>query len=198
MDRAARNFAPAATGRHPAPAPSAARRQRVGVAHGVDNDVLFGSVYGRLKAMAGWRLAHAHGTLDATALVHELYLRMHGRALAFEHPEQFLAYAARAMRHLLIDRARQRQRRCHGGDGFEVTMTGCAGEPAIDNAERALSIDQALRNLSRVDARAARVVELVYFRGLTLQQPATALGLCRRTVDRDWQFARAFIRAELG
>lgn len=168
---------------------------------GVENagtDALFAAVYDRLKAMAGRRLAQAHGTLDATALVHELYLRMNAGEIRFAHPSQFLTYAARAMRHLLVDRARQRLRKRSGGDWIQVTLTGVDQDVALESAERALAIDQALRNLDGVDRRAARVVELLYFAGLSLEQAAELLGLSRRTIDRDWQFARAFIKAELG
>lgn len=165
---------------------------------GAGTDALFAAVYDRLKAMAGRQLARSHGTLDATALVHELYLRMNVGEIVFAHPSQFLTYAARAMRHLLVDRARQRLRKRSGGDWLQVTLTGADPNLAIESAERALAIDEALRNLAAVDRRAAQVVELHYFAGLTLAQAAELLGLNRRTIDRDWQFARAFIKTELG
>lgn len=165
-----------------------------------DADALFGEVYARLKALAGTRLARAgsHESLDTTALVHELYLRVgHNGALQFAHPAQFFAYAARAMRHLLQDRARDRLRLRAGGDWLRVTLTGEREELALDSAERALELEQALQKLEAIDARAARVVELRYFTGLTLEQAADALALNRRTVDRDWRFARAFLHTEL-
>jgi RNA polymerase sigma factor (TIGR02999 family) len=163
-------------------------------------DALFTEVYDRLKAMAGRRLARgARGTLDTTALVHDLYLRV-GRngGLAFAHPEQFFAYAARAMRHLLADRARDRLRQRAGGDWARVTLTGADERLAIDSAEQALAIDEALRKLEQTDERAARVVELIWFAGLTHEQAAATLGLNRRTIERDWRFARAYLKAELG
>lgn len=161
-------------------------------------DALFAAVYDRLKLMAGRRRARAHGTLETTALVHELYLRMNVGEIAFAHPSQFLTYAARAMRHLLVDRARQRLSKRSGGDWLQVTLTGVDQSLAIESAERALAIDQTLRNLAAVDRRAAQVVELLYFAGLTREQAGELLDLSRRTIDRDWQFARAFIKAELG
>ena len=163
-------------------------------------DPLFVQVYERLKQMAHLRLARAapHETLDTTAMVHELYLRLGARDdLAFARPEQFFAYAARAMRHLLCDRARDRLRLREGGAWVRVTLTGLEAELALDSAEQALALDQALRQLETLDERAARVVELRYFAGLTLEQAADALGLARRTVDRDWRFARAFLQASL-
>lgn len=164
-------------------------------------DALFAEVYDRLKALAGSRLARGapQETLDTTALVHELYLRIgRNEALHFAHPARFFAYAARAMRHLLHDRARDRLRLRAGGDWLRVTLTGERAEFALDSAERALELEQALQKLEAADARAARVVELRYFAGLTLEQAAEVLELTRRTVDRDWRFARAFLKSELG
>jgi RNA polymerase sigma factor (TIGR02999 family) len=164
-----------------------------------DADQLFSAVYDRLKAMAGKRLAQqSGGTLQTTALVHELYLRMHDiDGLRFEHPAQFFTYAARAMRHLLADRARDRLRQRAGGEWLRVTLTGLDLKLAVDSAEQALALDDTLRQLEAVDARAAQVVELLYFAGLTLEQTAGTLGLARRTIDRDWRFARAFLKAAL-
>jgi hypothetical protein len=106
-------------------------------------DAMFTQVYERLKAMAGRRLAMgSRGTLETTMLVHELYLRLSGNdGLAFERPEQFFGYAARAMRHLLADRARDRLRQRAGGDWARVTLTGADERLAIDSAEQALAID---------------------------------------------------------
>jgi RNA polymerase sigma factor (TIGR02999 family) len=164
------------------------------------NDALFEKVYARLKAMAGRRLASAHAdTLQTTALVHELYLRIGlDEKLVFEDPAQFLAYAAHAMRHLLANRARDRMRQRAGGEWVRVTFTGASQNLSIDSAAQAIEIDEGLRRLEEVDARAARVVELIMFAGATLEEAATTLGVARRTVDRDWRFARAFLKAELG
>lgn len=163
-------------------------------------DALFEAVYTRLKAMAGKQLAsRERGSLDTTALVHELYLRVSANhELNFSHPAQFFAYAARAMRHLLSDRARDRLRQRAGGDWQQVTLTGSDPRLAIDSAERALALESALGQLEETDARAARVVELHYFAGLTLEQVAQMLDVTRRTVDRDWRFARAFLHDRLG
>jgi len=162
-------------------------------------DDVFSDVYERLKGLASRQLARgARGTLDTTALVHELYLRLNtGRELAFAHPEQFFAYAARAMRHLLVDRARDRLRFKAGGDWIKVTLTGDHAIPAIESAEQALAIEEALERLERTDARAARVAELRWFAGLDPEQVAAVLKVTRRTADRDWRFARAFLHAAL-
>lgn len=150
--------------------------------------------------MASRRLAgqRRNGTLDTTELVHELYLRMGDRpALQFQEPAQFFAYAARAMRHLLINRARDRLRLRAGGAWQRVTFDESHLKIAIDTAEQALALDAALDALEATDARAAKVVELRYFAGLSLEEVAETLGVARRTIDRDWRFARAFIRARI-
>ena len=167
----------------------------------VTPDALFVAVYDRLKAMAGQRLArHARGqTLDTTEIVHELYLRVgQYRELEFSHPAKFFGYAARAMRHLLADRARDRLRLKAGGDWIKITLPDDSGQLGMASAEEALALDAALGRLAVTDARAAQVVELRYYAGLTTQQIADAFGLTRRTIDRDWQFARAFLKTELG
>lgn len=161
-------------------------------------DPLFAEVYARLKAMAGRQLQqHQRDTLDTTALVHELYLRLSAHPeLEFEHPSQFFAYAARAMRNLLINRARDRLSLRAGGEWARVTLTDGDERLAIDTAEHALMLDRALAKLEQADARAAQVVELRYFAGLSLEQVAENLHLARRTIDRDWRFARAFLKTE--
>ena len=169
------------------------------IPEGAPTEDVFAEVYERLKQLASRQLGRgARGTLDTTALVHELYLRIDGgRELAFEHPAQFFAYAARAMRHLLADRARDRLRQKAGGDWIKVTLTGDALHPLVESAEQALALDEALTRLEQVDERAARVVELRWFAGLPAEQVAELLQLTRRTVDRDWRYARAFLLAAL-
>ena len=112
-------------------------------------EALFVTVYARLKAMAARQLAsRRNATLDTTELVHELYLRMGQReALQFEHPAQFFSYAARAMRHLLINRARDRLRLCAGGQWQRITLDDRDLKLALDTAEQALALDAALDDL---------------------------------------------------
>jgi RNA polymerase sigma factor (TIGR02999 family) len=166
---------------------------------GLDTDVLFAQVYDRLKAMAGRQLGAGRHTLDATALVHELYLRIgHDRDLVFAHPNQFFTYAARAMRHLLADRARGRLRQRAGGDWVRTTLTGSDWRLALDSADQALELVDAMQKLEEVDARAAQVVELLCFAGLEHDQAAQVLDIAPRTIARDWRFARAFLKSELG
>jgi RNA polymerase sigma factor (TIGR02999 family) len=164
-------------------------------------DSLFEDVYARLKARAGRQRSRSNSpaTLETTALVHELYLRMSTqRDLAFEHQAQFFTYAARAMRHLLADRARGRLRQRAGGDWVHVTLTGAADDQIpIQSAEHAIALDGALHRLGQADARAAQVLELCYFAGLSVAQIAATLELASSTVDRDLRFARAFLRQEI-
>ena len=163
-------------------------------------DALFDAVYERLKSMASRQLSRRRrDTLDTTALVHELYLRVGKRdELVFLQQEQFFAYAARAMRHLLADRARDRLRQRAGGAWDRITLTGSDAQFAIDSAEQALALDAALIRLEQTDERATRVLELHYFAGLTAEQAATSLGVARSTIDRDLRFAKAFLKSEIG
>lgn len=162
---------------------------------------LFAAVYHRLKGMASRQLAGlpVGATLDATALVHELYLRLERHPeLRFGHEARFFAYAARAMRHLLADRARDRARLRAGGEWQRITLTGSDQRLALQSAEDALALDAAIERLAAADARAAQVLELRYFAGMDMGGIAQVLGIARRTADRDWEFARAFLKAELG
>jgi RNA polymerase sigma factor (TIGR02999 family) len=164
-------------------------------------DALFASVYEKLKRMASRRLSGDDRTssMDTTVLVHELYLRVNTqRDLTFDHPSQFFTYAARAIRHLLADRARDRMTQRAGGEWMRVTLTGEDHRFALESAEQALALDASLQRLEATDARAARVVELRYFAGLTAAQAADALDIARRTADRDWEFAQAFLKTDLG
>ncbi|OPZ12512.1 MAG: RNA polymerase sigma factor [Alphaproteobacteria bacterium ADurb.BinA280] len=160
---------------------------------------LFTQVYDRLKAMASRRLAAGpRHTLNTTGLVHELYLRMaHEDGPRFAAQAQFFAYAARAMRHLLMDRARNRLRLRAGGDWVQVTLDGIDAQVSLSSAEEALALDQALAHLAEVDPRAAQVMELRYFGGLSVPQVAEVLSVSSRSVERDWQFARAFLHEAL-
>ena len=132
-------------------------------------------------------------TLQTTALVHEAYLRMEAANYRAKKSAQFYAYAARAMRHILTDAARRRMQPKRGGDLVRMNL----GDPSVESVhvdpQLALQLDEALVALEREDARAAQVVELYYFAGLDLQQVADALEVTRRTVDRDWRYARAFL-----
>jgi len=162
-------------------------------------DELFAEVYARLKAMAARHLGTANAvSIDPTVLVHELYLRMSAhRELTFAHQAQFFCYAAQAMRHLLLDLAQAHRSQRAGGQWLQITLTARNESFMLESAEQVIVLDHALHRLEQHDARAARVIELRYFAGLTSEQAAAALGISKRTADRDWIFALAFLKTDL-
>ena len=161
---------------------------------------LFTLVYSRLKAMASRQRQRAGQpiTLCTTEIVHELFLRMKGDdGPKFAQEIEFFAYAARAMRHVLIDLARRRMSLKEGGDLVRVDLTDPAvGAVAIEPAQ-ALELDAGLRALEADAPRAAQILELHYFAGLPLDRVAELTGLSTRTVDRDWRYARSFLAVHI-
>lgn len=162
-------------------------------------EIIFQQVYERLKTVASRQIFHDGGvTLDTTELVHEFYERLSRQERgALGGPRHFFAYAARAMRNILIDRARRRLTLKGGVDWVRVTLSAHPDAAADGLAADVLALDEALQRLGMEDERAARVVELRYFAGLSAAQVADVVGVDRRTVTRDWNFARAFLQAEL-
>ena len=164
-------------------------------------DDAFHRLYAELKRLARAQRRRRGDTLNTTGLVHDLYLSLAAREdLDLREPVRFYAYAAKAMRHLLVDRARARARLKSGGDQILVELTHddetlLAGW--LDTPERAFELDSDINALEREDARAAEVVELYLFGGLTLERIAEMHALSTRTVDRDWRFARAFLQQAL-
>jgi RNA polymerase sigma factor (TIGR02999 family) len=160
-------------------------------------DRLVPLVYRQLHAMAGRALSsqRREETLDTTALVHEAYLKIQEQ-LTLQDRRHFFAVAATAMRQIVIDHARRRQARKHGG-GLKRVDLDTVGIAATDSAEELLALDEALSRLSELDDRAARVVELRFFGGLSVDETAEVLDIDPRTVDRDWRKAKAFLQAAL-
>ncbi len=169
--------------------------QSLQIVEAVERNSVFIDLYSRLKAMASRQRLRdgSPPTLCTTELVHEAYLRMGDANYHYKHDAQFFAYAARAMHHVLTDAARRRIQPKRGGDLARVTLTHPAVEAVHVDPHMALQLDEALQALEKEDARAAQVVELHYFAGLDLEQVANLLGVVRRTVDRDWRYARAFL-----
>lgn len=165
--------------------------------HGAFADLL-PLVYHELKAVAGRQLGREDSghTLTPTALVHEVYFRLVGqREPHFQDREHFFGVAARAMRRLLVDHARGR-RRLKRDAALNVELApDLAAE--YDEPEEILALDDALRRLTVIDERQARVVELRYFMGLDLDETARTLGVSTATVKRDWVLARAFLKEAL-
>lgn len=149
---------------------------------------LLDRIYIDLRKIAQARLRHEHAdTLGTTALVHEAWLAMAGREQAcFSSRQHYFAYAAKAMRHILIDRARQRAAGKRQPDFHELPHQH---EDSLD----LIALDQALARLAALSARLARVVELRLFAGLSSGEISRLLGLTERTIERDWLKARALL-----
>ncbi len=163
-------------------------------------DRVLGTLYHELHAMARRQLAGQYGhTLDATALVHEAYLKLIGRRdVQFDDRAHFFAYAASAMRSVVVDYARQRLAQKRGGDLHRVTELPEDIEGGLRLDEDMLGLDTALTRLAGVDVKLAQVVELRYFAGLSEQEIAELLKRSERSIRRDWQKARMFLLASLG
>ena len=162
-------------------------------------DQLVPLVYKELRRLAAGHLRHERRdhTLQPTGLVHEVYLRLAGEEpVSFESWAHFRGIAARVMRRVLVEHARARGAHKRGGSRVRVSIEDTAelsAAPALDFG----ALDQALERLASFDVRQARVVELRYFGGLTLEETAQVLGLSLATVKREWALARAWLRREL-
>jgi RNA polymerase sigma factor (TIGR02999 family) len=159
----------------------------------------YGIVYDELKRWAAQSLRRAPGaTLSATALVHEVYVRFSDHAAKpLRDRSHFFALAARAMRQIVIEHARRRSAIKRGGGRLATDLETAINLHDADYA-RALEIDTALRALEQRDVDLAKLVELHFFAGLTFEEIAATTERHERTVRRDWEFARAFLRGELG
>jgi RNA polymerase sigma factor (TIGR02999 family) len=157
-------------------------------------------VYTELRQLAAQRLAHQQPgqTLQPTALVHEAYLRLvgDGQEPRWNGRGHFLAAAAEAMRHILVDNARRKRRAKHGGGRQRVPLDDAVPAPPA-SADDLLALDEALTRLAAEDPEAARVVQLRYFAGLSVEEAAEALGMSRAAAYRHWTFARAWLLEEL-
>ena len=154
-------------------------------------------VYDELRRLAAARMAdeRADHTLDATALVHEAYLRLVGDQ-HFEGRGHFFAAAAEAMRRVLVDHSRNRARLKRGGGRHRIDLDRLT-DPASATDEDLLALDDALDRLARRYPQAAEVVKLRFFAGMTLDEAAEMLGVSLRTANRQWAFARAWLAAAL-
>jgi RNA polymerase sigma factor (TIGR02999 family) len=162
-------------------------------------------VYHQLHELAKQQRRRWSGdeTLNTTALVHEAYLRLAGdSAPAWENRAHFLAVAARAMRHVLVDYAKRQHRAKRGGrharvafDEIEAALQ--AADPAEAGTEALVALDEALRRLERLDARQSRIVECRFFGGMSIEETAEALRVSPATVKRGWSMAQAWLHREL-
>jgi RNA polymerase sigma factor (TIGR02999 family) len=173
----------------------------VGRGEGQAVEQLLPLVYEELRRLAAGYLAHEHPgqTLQPTALVHEAFLRLVGSDVDahWQGRTHFLATAALAMRRILIDNARRKQRDKRGGDRQRVELVDHA-DPRQQEADRLLALDEALTRLAAADAVAAELVQLHTFGGLSVEEAGKHLGLSRTAAYREWAFARAWLRHALG
>jgi RNA polymerase sigma factor (TIGR02999 family) len=168
-------------------------------------NALFPLVYDELRSLARQQRRRWHGdiTLDTTALVHEAYLKVAAQKQPPPNSRaHFFAVAAKAMRHILCNYARDRRRMKRGGGVQHVRLE--SGDELADQlhlsedqTDKLAALDEALEALERIAGRQARVVECRFFGGMTLEDTASALDVSPRTVKRDWTFARAWLRREM-
>lgn len=163
-------------------------------------DQAFALVYSDLQRLARRQVRQSGDGVGATSLVHEVYLRLvRPDALQLRSREHFFALAARAMRQLVIDHARQRTAAKRGGGAAPASLTAFeerVGE--LGDAERLIGLDQALDRLAALDPQLATLVELRFFAGLELEEIAALTGRSERSLKRDWRRARAVLHANLG
>lgn len=158
-------------------------------------------VYEELRKLAAQKLAQEKPgqTFEATALVHEAYVRLLGsdQDRHWNSRGHFFAAAAEAMRHILVDSARRKHSRKRGGDRDRVAFD-VANLADSENAEEVLAVNEALAGLAATDAQAAELVKLRYFAGLSIPETAEVLNISPRSADRLWAYARAWLRRAIG
>ena len=163
-------------------------------------DALMPIVYGELRRIARRHLSRERGdhTLQHTALVHEAYLELVEMQVGWNDRAHFFAIAARAMRRILVDHARSRNRDKRGGEFVRVGLENAADLPAANRGLDLLVLDDALERLAQIDPRKSEIIEMRYFGGLTQQELADALGVSLATVNRDLIWAKDWLKADLG
>lgn len=161
-------------------------------------DAVFEIVYDELRRLARFQMRGRGNTLDTTALVHEAYLKLStSEALGAEDRARFMSLASRAMRQIIVDYARARAADKRGGDLVKVPMDGNQIK-VDDQTEWILSVEAALAKVRDIDERLEQVFECRFFAGLSEAETAAALGVSVRTVQRDWQRSKAWLRETLG
>lgn len=158
------------------------------------SDKTISELYSELKRLAAAKLAGERNghTLSATDLLHESFLRLQGTA-KFQDRKHYFAAAAQAMRRLLVDHARHKKAAIHGGNLKRVEFEDLPIEPYISSSDELLDVHEALKEMSKVDLRMSKVVELRFFGGFSVAEVAELLEISERTVKREWEFARAWL-----
>ena len=162
-------------------------------------DQLIPLVYDHLRQLAHryMRRERAGHTLQTTAIVNEVYLRLiDQRQVHFENRAHFFAIAAQLMRRIVVDHARTQHRAKRGGGAEQLTLDEAALMSPVQSAEM-LALDEALQSLAEIDERKARVIEMRYFGGLSVEETAAVLEVSENTVIRDWALAKAWLRREM-
>ena len=163
-------------------------------------DVLMPIVYDELRRLARRYMSserHDH-TLQHTALVHEAYLELVQMEVGWTDRAHFYAIAARAMRRILVDHARTKNRDKRGGDFVRVDMEAASDQRAQGDGVNLLVLDDALHRLAAIDARKSEMLEMRYFGGLTQDELSSVLGVSLATVNRDLAWAKGWLKADLG
>jgi RNA polymerase sigma factor (TIGR02999 family) len=162
-------------------------------------DRLMPLVYGELRKIAAsyLRQERKDHTLQPTALVHEAYLRLtHQRDMAWQNRAHFFGIAAQMMRRILVDHARKRQAAKRDASAWKVATAEV--DDGAESAPELLALDRALEELEKIDPQQAKIVELRFFGGLTVEETAEVAGISPRTVKREWRTAKAWLRREIG
>ena len=162
-------------------------------------DRLMPLVYGELRKIAAsyLRQERKDHTLQPTALVHEAYLRLtHQKDVAWQNRAHFFGIAAQMMRRILVDHARKRQAAKRDASAWKVATAEVDG--GAESAPELLALDRALEELEKIDPQQAKIVELRFFGGLTVEETAEVAGISPRTVKREWRTAKAWLRREIG
>jgi len=162
-------------------------------------DRLMPLVYGELRKIAAsyLRRERKDHTLQPTALVHEAYLRLtNQRDMAWQNRAHFYGIAAQMMRRILVDHARKRQAAKRDARSWKVATAEVDG--GAESAPELLALDRALEELEKIDPQQAKIVELRFFGGLTVEETAEVAGISPRTVKREWRTAKAWLRREIG
>ncbi|MEM9065386.1 MAG: ECF-type sigma factor [Planctomycetota bacterium] len=162
-------------------------------------DIDFPVVYGQLRALASSMLSGRGPaqTLQPTAVVHEAFVRLQATSgLSYSDREHFFAIAARAMRNVLVDHARAKRAGKRGEGWQRISLSGIAGDNIAEDFDAA-DVSEALDRLAVLSERQARIVELRFFAGLTVEDVARVIEVSERTVRNEWRVARAWLRAEL-
>ena len=163
-------------------------------------DRLMPVIYAECRRIAAHQLRKEHRdhTLDPTALVHELYLRLvDQRRATWANRAQFFGVAAQLMRRVLVDYARARHADKRGGSATFVSLAAAANTPDESRVADVLAIDEALERLAALDPEQVRIIELRFFAGLTVEETARLVGRSPRTVKREWRLAKAWLFREL-